>query len=207
MKGKRVLLLLPLVAILILGAVFSVAEAGIDGPSANIAPHPPRCVADFSSDALYVLTCTDRGKDIIGMQVKSNTPYELTWNAEGATLTVQLRKDTAFMWTVVDKAGSRTSGKYPLDTAEASSDGVLAKVAPHPPECYRVDTFIGDVYQLYCTDDGKDIGKVAIKSNSPYQLIWDEAEVSLTVYLRKDTAFSWAVMDKAGSRTTGHYPN
>lgn len=76
----------------------------------------------------------------------------------------------------------------------------------HAPVCYRVESFAPGVQQLECFDTGKDIVKVEVKSDSRYELEWNESNVILKVYPDHKGAFTtWFVQDKMGSINTGTF--
>jgi hypothetical protein len=80
-------------------------------------------------------------------------------------------------------------------------------IEEHPPVCYRVEYFVGGIYELQCFDDGKDIIEVQVKTDSKYELIWNNENVTIRVFTdRRNASTSWSVRDKMGSVVTGTLP-
>ena len=106
-----------LLVVALLVAFVALAGLGADVAQARgkFAPHPPQCVKIISSEH-YTLQCTDTGKDIVGVEVKSDAKYDLEWDATAVTVRLypDPANDIAFLnWTVIDDAGSSVSGTLP----------------------------------------------------------------------------------------------
>jgi hypothetical protein len=100
-------------------------------------------------------------------------------------------------------------------SADVAQAGGSRKTAPtHPPVCVKVlnADFVGDYYELQCTDPGNDIATVEVKSSIKYDLTWDETFVTLRAYapdpsLPTDSILVfWTVTDKLGSKVSGTLP-
>jgi hypothetical protein len=76
---------------------------------------------------------------------------------------------------------------------------------PHAPVCYKVESFAPTGFaELQCSDAGKDISNVNIKSNAKYSLEWNEDSVTLRLFTDNRNAVAyWSVFDKAGNVTSG----
>jgi len=78
----------------------------------------------------------------------------------------------------------------------------------HAPVCSQVPYFGGGVYELRCTDAGKDIMDVWVRTTLKYDLQWDEQNVTLKVFAidEKPIYTYWTVRDKDGAVVSGRLP-
>lgn len=96
-----------------------------------------------------------------------------------------------------------------VNTALAAGSGKTSPspLPDHAPLCYKVNSFAPGVAELQCSDTGKDIVNVSVKTNAKYDLIWDDESVTLRVYVdTRDAVAIWFVQDKVGNVTTGRLP-
>ncbi|MFZ0543790.1 MAG: hypothetical protein WAM60_00015 [Candidatus Promineifilaceae bacterium] len=95
-----------------------------------------------------------------------------------------------------------------VNTALTASFDKVPPVENHPPACYVVNSFAPGPFELRCTDAGKDITNVVIKTSYKYELSWDNQAVSLLVYATGNTNShgTYTVRDKSGNVTSGRLP-
>ena len=116
-KSVWVVLVMVIAVFMVLSA--STALAGNDGHKTAPTPvpneHAPVCYkVESPNSRILELSCYDSGKDIIDVQIKSDSRYELIWDSESVTFIVYPVNRTAFAsWYVRDKAGSEVTGTLP----------------------------------------------------------------------------------------------
>ena len=118
MNGKKIFLLVAVFVamILLVGAGVEVAQAGGISKIAPAPTHVPVChKVPVSSADYYELRCSDRGRDIAGVDVNTSATYKLDWSDGSVTLIVfaDPQQNVSAAWHVYDKAGNSVSGNLP----------------------------------------------------------------------------------------------
>lgn len=95
-----------------------------------------------------------------------------------------------------------------VNTVLAGDFDKTAPQSPHPPVCVKSQSFVpGGPAILECYDNGHDIVNVAVKSNSKYELQWNESRVMLRLLSTNDDTFAYfEIRDKAGAFVSGRLP-
>lgn len=95
-----------------------------------------------------------------------------------------------------------------VNTVLAGDFDKTAPQSPHPPVCVKSQSYVpGGPALLECLDSGHDIVNVSVKSNSKYELNWNESEVRLQLLATNDDTFAYYVIrDKAGAVVSGRLP-
>lgn len=115
MYAKKLFLLVTVFValVLLIGAGLDVAQAAGKLPSPT---HPPVCHKILTTgEHYYELRCTDRGSDIVDVQVSTNGGYKLDWSDDYVHLIVYATSQdpVTATWSVSDQAGNVAAGKLP----------------------------------------------------------------------------------------------
>mgnify|MGYP001479778096 CR=1 FL=1 len=118
MNGKKFFLLVTVfVAMLLLvGVGVEVAQAGGQGKTDPTPNHVPVCQKiPVTGREYYELRCSDRGSDIVDVQVSTNGGYKLDWSDDYVHLIVYATSQdpVTASWSVSDQAGNVVAGKLP----------------------------------------------------------------------------------------------